>query len=129
MLQSRLLQSLVLVQVLDHEPVTGEQISDSVLAGETADEEVEEEEGEEGEEAVPAEEDDAEVDGSQLEDEGRGQQGELRENARDHLQQFYGLLLYFFYEGLLFILSVGVSFGVADDLVASLTDQQEAGDH
>ena len=72
MLQLRLLHSLILVQVLDHKLVTSEQISDSFQAGKIADEEVEEEEGEEGEEAVPAEEEDAEVDGSQLEDEAGG---------------------------------------------------------
>ena len=128
MLHPRLLRSLL--KFLHDNAFTCEQLADSVEAGDVAGEDIEEEEGNKDEDAVPAEEEDAEVDGSQLEDEGRAQQGKLRENAWDELEKIPDLPLYFFHCSLFTgVLPSSARVGVADNLVASLTDQQEAGDH
>ena len=129
MFQAGLLLSLLLLKVLDDNSITCKQLADSVKADEIAGEDVEEEEGEEDEDGPPAEEKDAEVDGSQLEDEGRGQQGQLREDAWDQLQEIHDLPLDLFHRGLFTGILPNARVGVADDLVASLADQQQAGDH
>ena len=129
MFQAGLLLSLLLLKVLEDNSITCKQLADSVQADEIAGEDVEEEEGQEDEDGPPAEEEDAEVDGSQLEDEGRGQQGQLREDAWDELEEIHDLPLDLFHRGLSTGIFPNARVGVADDLVASLTDQQEAGDH
>ena len=117
---------LLLVNVMDYFVAT-HHLSEDVKMGEVVRKAVEDEESEEDDETVPAEEEDAEVDGSHFEDKRGEEEGEPGEEPGDESDLLHDLPL----DLLLRVLVVGhlPVGGEAQDLVASFADEEETGNH